>query len=112
MLHKNDVALPLEVNETKPPTQTGAFVPPIETVGLARTVNVLTAVLEQPVVKSFPVNEYVVFTEGVTAIEFELLELLHVYVSAPVAERVAELPAHKVELVALITRGGKEFTVT
>lgn len=81
------------------------------TVGEAFTVISLVEVAEQPFA-SVPVTVYVVVVVGETVTDVPVNDPgIHVYVDAPEAVIVVELPEQSVVLVAVVATVGSGFTV-
>ena len=76
----------------KEPRHIKLFMQTTETVGKLFTVNKTVAELRQLVNMFVPVTVKVEETVGLTIIELEIAAVLHEYVDAPEAERIAELP--------------------
>ena len=78
------------------------------TVGLALTLTVATAVLEQPAV--VPVTVYVVVADGEIISGLLVLPVFHKYVAPPVAVNVAFFPEHIKEEFTVIVGFGLTAT--
>ena len=105
-----DVA-PLAASVVLLPTQTEVFDAVVVTVGVGFTVTVNTEVFVQPFA-AVPVTVYVVAVVGDTVTEAPVkLPGIQLYVDAPLAVNVVELPAQIVVLDAVVVTGGNALTV-
>jgi hypothetical protein len=80
-------------------------------VGVLETLTIDDAEFSQPLI-SVPNNEYVVFEEGETVIELEIVPVPdHVYVFAPIAFKVTDCPEQIVAEVGVIDTLGNALAV-